>query len=301
MTMSDRIAVMNHGQVRAARRSRGAVRAPEDPLRRRLPRRQQPAARPRPTAATTATPASKLADGTAVRVPAALVEGRDGRVAIGVRPEKIRLFEPEKEIAGRAQPPARRDRRRLVPRRQHPVHRRRSADGHRVTVFEQNVERATKAELWTTGEKVVLAWSPEHCFVVEEPAARCRRRFRRRTRTGSTQPRDREGGRPMTDRIDDAIRASRAGVSWPAARWPASPHSWLRAARRAVAAPRCPQRRDADRRQPERPDRRPPVCATTPPITGPLNFANWDAYYRPDRSGRRRVRPALADARRLQG
>ena len=25
------------------------------------------------------------------------------------------------------------------------------ADGHRVTVFEQNVERATKAELWTAG------------------------------------------------------------------------------------------------------------------------------------------------------
>ncbi len=37
-----------------------------------------------------------------------------------------------------------------------------------MTVFEQNVERATKAELWTTGEKVVLSWSPDHCFVVED-------------------------------------------------------------------------------------------------------------------------------------
>ena len=42
------------------------------------------------------------------------------------------------------------------------------ADGHKVTVFEQNVERATKSELWTPGEQVVLAWSPEHCFVVDE-------------------------------------------------------------------------------------------------------------------------------------
>jgi spermidine/putrescine transport system ATP-binding protein len=44
------------------------------------------------------------------------------------------------------------------------------ADGHKVTVFEQNVERATKAELWMAGEQVVLAWSPDHCFVVEEVA-----------------------------------------------------------------------------------------------------------------------------------
>ena len=43
-------------------------------------------------------------------------------------------------------------------------------DGHRVTVYEQNVERATKAELWTPGEDVILAWSPEHCFVVEDSA-----------------------------------------------------------------------------------------------------------------------------------
>jgi hypothetical protein len=41
------------------------------------------------------------------------------------------------------------------------------SDGHRMTVFEQNVERATKAELWVHGEQVVLAWAPEHSFVVE--------------------------------------------------------------------------------------------------------------------------------------
>ena len=45
MTMSDRIAVMNHGQVRAARRPRQPVREAEDPVRRELPRGQQPARR----------------------------------------------------------------------------------------------------------------------------------------------------------------------------------------------------------------------------------------------------------------
>jgi len=33
-------------------------------------------------------------------------------------------------------------------------------------VYEQNVERATKAELWEPGEAVTLAWAPEHSFVV---------------------------------------------------------------------------------------------------------------------------------------
>jgi spermidine/putrescine transport system ATP-binding protein len=41
-------------------------------------------------------------------------------------------------------------------------------DGNRVTVFEQNTERATKAELWATGEQVVLSWQPDHSFIVED-------------------------------------------------------------------------------------------------------------------------------------
>jgi hypothetical protein len=38
----------------------------------------------------------------------------------------------------------------------------------RLTVFEQNVERATKAELWEPGEQVVVGWQPQHSFVVLE-------------------------------------------------------------------------------------------------------------------------------------
>ncbi|MGZ6260599.1 MAG: ABC transporter ATP-binding protein, partial [Candidatus Limnocylindrales bacterium] len=40
----------------------------------------------------------RLADGSAVRAPAALVEGRGEAVALGVRPEKIRMYEPPKDI-----------------------------------------------------------------------------------------------------------------------------------------------------------------------------------------------------------
>ena len=39
--------------------------------------------------------------------------------------------------------------------------------GGSVTVYEQNVERATRAELWRPGEDVQLTWSPDHTFVVE--------------------------------------------------------------------------------------------------------------------------------------
>ena len=42
--------------------------------------------------------------------------------------------------------------------------------GARLTVYEQNVERATRSELWKPGEEVRLTWSPDHSFVVHDPA-----------------------------------------------------------------------------------------------------------------------------------
>jgi spermidine/putrescine transport system ATP-binding protein len=43
--------------------------------------------------------------------------------------------------------------------------------GATITVYEQNVERATKAELWAPGEAVQLTWSPDHTFVVADDGA----------------------------------------------------------------------------------------------------------------------------------
>ncbi len=109
----------------------------------------------------------RLADGSGVRVPSALVEGRGAQVAIGIRPEKFRMIEPAKDVAAglNRAPGVVTDASYLGVSTQYIVT---LADGHRVTVFEQNVERATKAELWAAGEQVVLAWSPDHCFVVED-------------------------------------------------------------------------------------------------------------------------------------
>jgi len=109
----------------------------------------------------------RLADGSHVRVPATLVQGRGNSVALGVRPEKFRMVVPGKDI-----PPGLNQVAGVVTHAsylgvstQYIVT---LPDGHRVTVFEQNVERATKAELWSPGEELVLAWSPDHCFVVDE-------------------------------------------------------------------------------------------------------------------------------------
>ena len=111
--------------------------------------------------------AFKMGDGTACMVPSALAAGRKGKIALGVRPEKIRLTEPGKDIPASFN--------RLTGTIAHASYLGVStqyivalADGHRVTVFEQNVERATKAELWTTGEAVVLSWQPDHSFIVED-------------------------------------------------------------------------------------------------------------------------------------
>ena len=53
--------------------------------------------------------------------------------------------------------------------------------GARLTVYEQNVERATRAELWAPGEQVLMTWSPDHSFA--------RRRDDARAATGAIAPR----------------------------------------------------------------------------------------------------------------
>ncbi len=108
-----------------------------------------------------------MPDGTPARAPRALLEGMSGPVALGVRPEKIRLKELGEEIGGQYN--------RLEGVIRHASYIGVStqyivelADGRRVTVFEQNVERATKAELWAPGERVAMAWLPDHSFVVPD-------------------------------------------------------------------------------------------------------------------------------------
>ncbi len=108
----------------------------------------------------------KLTDETSVRAPSALVEGTDA-VSIGVRPEKIRL-RPTDEVTPDGHNHLRgvvRDASYLGVSTQYQVE---ALGGSRLTVYEQNVERATRAELWAPGEEVLLTWSPDHSFVVSE-------------------------------------------------------------------------------------------------------------------------------------
>jgi spermidine/putrescine transport system ATP-binding protein len=113
--------------------------------------------------------AVRLDDDTRVRAPRSLV-GDVANVSVGVRPEKIRLHDEK------ADPPTGhnhmsgviRDASYLGVSTQYLVEAR---GGARIMVYEQNVERATKAELWAPGEAVQLTWSPDHTFVVtDEPA-----------------------------------------------------------------------------------------------------------------------------------
>jgi spermidine/putrescine transport system ATP-binding protein len=111
----------------------------------------------------------RLEDGTYVRAPRGIVGDR-ANVSIGVRPEKIRLHEAETE------PPAGhnhmsgvvRDASYLGVSTQYLVE---AQGGARIMVYEQNVERATKAELWAPGESVQMTWSPDHTFVVADEVA----------------------------------------------------------------------------------------------------------------------------------
>ncbi len=110
----------------------------------------------------------RVADAT-VRVPKGATNGHT-TIDVGVRPEKIRLLPADADV-----PPAMnrlggviKDASYLGVSTQYIIETR---AGTRVTVYEQNVERASRAELRAAGEQVTLSWLPEHCFVVAQTAA----------------------------------------------------------------------------------------------------------------------------------
>ena len=108
----------------------------------------------------------RLADDTNILAPSSMIGGQT-KVSIGVRPEKIRLREAtESAPAGHNQlPGVVRDASYIGVSTQYQVEGR---GGMRLTIYEQNVERATRSELWTPGEQVLVTWLPDHSFVVGE-------------------------------------------------------------------------------------------------------------------------------------
>jgi spermidine/putrescine transport system ATP-binding protein len=165
MTMSDRIAVMNRGHYEQLGDPESLYERPETRfvasflgVSNLLPATRTGTADGYATVA--------LSDATQVRVPAAAVNGSD-RVEIGVRPEKIRMQALDGQIPdghNRLDGTVR-DASYVGVSTSYVVEAR---GGTRLTVYEQNVERATRSELWAPGEEVRLSWSPDHTFAVPE-------------------------------------------------------------------------------------------------------------------------------------
>lgn len=168
MTMSDRIAVMNKGRYEQLGDPEGLYERPSTRfvagflgISNLLPGAVQ--------GQDGQYAAVRLADDTIIRVRASMV-GSAETIAVGVRPEKIRLRQPSDPVPdGHNQlHGVVRDASYLGVSTQYQVEAR---GGARLTIYEQNVERATRAELWAAGEEVVLTWSPDHSFAVDDGPA----------------------------------------------------------------------------------------------------------------------------------
>jgi spermidine/putrescine transport system ATP-binding protein len=166
MTMSDRIAVMNRGHYEQLGDPEVLYERPKTPFVAGFLGVSNLLSA-KPNGASDGYAGYKLADGTSVRIPKDIAEDMPGDVSIGVRPEKIRLSESDADVPGAVNrlTGVIKDASYLGVSTQYIVA---LGDGHTVTVYEQNVERATKAELWRAGESVQLTWLPEHSFVVAD-------------------------------------------------------------------------------------------------------------------------------------
>jgi spermidine/putrescine transport system ATP-binding protein len=167
MTMSDRIAVMRHGRI-------DQLGAPEDLYE-----------RPATTFVAGFLGVSnlldgevlargsdlidvRLEDGTVVRAPANGV-GTGAAVRIGVRPEKLRVRAAGDDAGASANETNALDgtvvdASYIGVSTQYLV---RTADGHMLTVYAQNLETSGVRDVIADGEPVRLTWRPQHTFVID--------------------------------------------------------------------------------------------------------------------------------------
>ena len=111
----------------------------------------------------------RLADGTTLRAPADGVAG-SGPVRVGVRPEKLRVDAGDgaagsdglNALSGTVL-----DASYIGVSTQYLVQ---TAEGHRLTVYAQNLDTAGAGELLAGGQRVSLTWKPQHTFVISGPA-----------------------------------------------------------------------------------------------------------------------------------
>jgi spermidine/putrescine transport system ATP-binding protein len=152
MTMADRIAVMNKGRIEQLGSPDELYERPQTPfvagflgVSNLLP------------GTVVSEDQVRLDDGTQVRVPADVLRGRRGRVAVGIRPEKIHIDGDEDNIlAGTVAESAY-----VGVASQYIVE---TACG-RLTVYVQNVRPGRGGT--ETGQATTLSWNPDSTFVVD--------------------------------------------------------------------------------------------------------------------------------------
>jgi spermidine/putrescine transport system ATP-binding protein len=163
MTMSDRIAVMNHGRYEQLGDPESLYERPTTRfvagflgISNLLPGKV--------TGTADGYAIADLGDSARVRIPRGLL-GSDSTIEVGVRPEKIRMHKQDQaapdganELEGTVV-----DASYLGVSTSYVVEAR---TGARLTVYEQNVERTVHGSLHRPGETVRLSWSPDHTFVV---------------------------------------------------------------------------------------------------------------------------------------
>lgn len=109
----------------------------------------------------------KLLDDSLVRAPSAQIEGT-GPVRIGIRPEKLHVIPLAEGTAG-AESGTNAVEGTIVDASYVGVHTQylvKTADGHEMTVYAQNLETSGAADVLADGQRVLLAWKPEHTFVL---------------------------------------------------------------------------------------------------------------------------------------
>ena len=106
----------------------------------------------------------RLDGGGDVRVPSAVLAGRSGRVAVGIRPEKLRLAAGgERADGANVLEGVVAERSYIGVSTQYVV----ETPAGPVTVYAQNAEPGA-GQAASAGERVTLAWSPEATFVVDQ-------------------------------------------------------------------------------------------------------------------------------------
>ena len=169
MTMADRIAVMRHGHIeqlgppeelyeRPATEFVAGFLGVSNLLEGEVAGHEGPLA------------SIRLKDGSILRAPTDAADGAT-TVRVGVRPEKLRVTpgateQPEPDglnvLRGTVL-----DASYIGVSTQYLVE---TADGHKLTVYAQNLETGGAAEALADGEQVRLTWKPQHTFVIRGPS-----------------------------------------------------------------------------------------------------------------------------------